>query len=125
MPANIDIQCTVQLPNSASHVFVRLVESRPERVRYRINLRDSNDNVNPVVREDRYFIPVPHDLGRANHLRGLTMICVGEVGFSANGPWDLRCEFFLDDNLFHTCGPGELNGAQGSRPFFRFTCLFT
>ena len=122
---NIDIQCTVQLPRSDSHVFVRLIESRPERVRYRINLRDRNDNVTPVVREDYYRIPVWHDLGRANHLRSYTIVCVGEVGFSVSGPWDLRCEFFLDDNLFHTCGPGNLNGAQGTRPFFRFTCLLT
>jgi len=120
---NIDEQCTVQLPNSDGHVFVRLVESRPEEVRYRINLRDRNDNVTPVVREDYYRIPVPHDFGRANHLRGYTMICVGEVGIKVPGAWELRCEFLLNDNLFHTCS-GKLTGTQGTRPYFRFTCVF-
>ena len=124
MPDNTD-PCTIQLANSNSHVFVQLETTRPERVEYRINLRDANDNVTHVVPQDFYEIPVPHDLGRsANALRGYKMICVGQVWFSSNGPLQLRCEFRVDDRLVDTCGPKALSGTQGTVKMFRFTCVF-
>ncbi|HWM23525.1 MAG TPA: hypothetical protein VNP98_01775 [Chthoniobacterales bacterium] len=125
MPDNIDLTCTIPLPDSAHHVFVQLEETRPERVEYRINLRDPDNNVIHVVPQNFYDIPVPHDLGRStNALRGYKMICVGEVKFAVSGPWQLRCELRVNDSLVSTCGPGALNGIQGTVKMFRFTCIF-
>lgn len=125
MPVNIDLTCTIPLPSSDRRVFVQLEETRPERVEYRINLRDPDNDVIHVVPQHVYDIPVPHDLGRgANALRGYKMICVGEVKFAVSGPWQLRSEFRVNDSLVHTCGPGVLNGTQGTVKMFRFTCLF-
>jgi hypothetical protein len=123
---SIDIQCQINLPtNSNSNVFVQLVESRPERVFYRINLRDPQSNVTHIVPPHVYDIPVLHDLGRsANALRGYRMICVGTVGFVVAGQWDLECQTFVDGNMVKACGPGTLDGVQGGMSMFRFICEF-
>lgn len=121
----IDIQSQVTLPNSGSNVFVQLRESRPERVFYRINLRDSQSNITHVVPPHTYAIPVRHDLGRgADGLRGHQMACVGVVGFVVAGRWQLKCEILVDNVVVETCGPGELNGTQGDMSRFRFICDF-
>jgi hypothetical protein len=52
------------------------------------------------------------------------MICVGEVKFAVSGPWQLRCELSVNGSVVHTCGPGALNGSQGTVKMFRFTCIF-
>lgn len=122
---NIDIKCNVQLPNSDSRVFVQLVESRPERVFYRISLKPPEGEISQVVPADTYKIPVRHDLGRsANDLRGYQMACVGVVGFVVDGKWQLKCETILNGVVENTCGPGELNGKQGDMLKFRFRCTF-
>ena len=88
---SIDAKCQVDLPNSGSNVFVQLVESRPERVDYRINLKDPQQNTIHVVPAAVYAIPVLHDSGRAaNGLRGYQMFCAGVVGFAVAGSWHLE-----------------------------------
>jgi hypothetical protein len=121
----IDIKCTVQLPNSDGRVFIQLFESRPERVFYRITLKDPQGNIAQVVPADTYKIPIRHDLGRgANDLRGYQMACVGVVGFVVDGNWQVKCETIVDGVVVNTCGPGELNGKQGDMSKFRFLCTF-
>jgi hypothetical protein len=125
MADQIDIQCQIQLPNSNSNAFVQLSESAPERVFYRINLRDPADNVTHVVPPHVYDLPVLHDLGlSANALRGYRMICVGTVGLVVKGSWNLECQTFVDGNLVKTCGPGTIDGEQGGMYMFRFSCTF-
>jgi hypothetical protein len=121
---NIDKQCQVNLPSSDNNVFVQLVESRPERVEYRIDLVDPQQNINHVVPKDKYQIPVLHDLKRsANASRGYKMVCAGFVSFSVSGSWDLECRVMVDNNVAGKCS-GTLNGTQGTTNMFRFFCEF-
>jgi hypothetical protein len=123
---NIDIQCQVTLPNSQSRVFVQLRENRPERVFYRINLRDPQGNIIHVAAPATYDIPVRHDLGfSANELHHYDMAVNGIVGFVGSGQWQLRCEILVDGEVVHTCGPGALDSAVGGMARFRFICSFT
>lgn len=120
---SIDIQCQANLPNSDSHVFVQLVESGPERVYYRINLRDPQSNVTHVVPPDVYAIPVAHDLGHgANALRGYRVACVGTVGFVVAEHWELAFQVLVDGNVVKECGPGSIDGTLGGMNMFRFIC---
>jgi len=121
---SIDAKCQVDLPNSGSNVFVQLVESRPEGVDYRINLKDPQQNTIHVVPAAVYAIPVLHDSGRAaNGLRGYQMFCAGVVGFAVAGSWDLECQVIVDNNVVGRCS-GTLNGTQGAMSMFRFICDF-
>ena len=121
---SIDVRCQVNLPNSNGNAFVQLVESRPERVEYKIDLTDPQQNIIHVVPKDVYVLPVLHDLRRAaNALRGYQMACVGVVGFVVSGSWDLECQVIVDNNVVGKC-TGTLNGTQGKMNLFRFICDF-
>lgn len=125
MPDNIDIQCQVALPSLPGRVYIQLRESRPERVFYRVNLRDPGSQIIHVAAPDTYAIPVRHDLGRgANELSGYDVACNGIVGFVASGSWSLRCEILVGGEVVHTCGPGTLTGTPGDMSRFRFICSF-
>lgn len=121
---NIDKQFSVQLPSSSSNVHAQLVESRPERVDYKIDLVDSNQAITHVVPKDFYPLPTLHDLGKpANTLSGYHMACIGIIGFVADGNFKLECQVIVDGNVVGKCS-GNLNGTAGGMNIFRFICNF-
>jgi hypothetical protein len=125
MADNIDKQFSVKLPNSSSNVHVQLVESRPERVDYKIDLVDSNQAITHVVPKDFYLLPTLHDLWKpANALAGYRMACVGLVGFVVDGSWDLECQIIVDGKVVARSS-GTVTGTAGNMNFFRFICNFT
>jgi len=122
--SNIDKQFNVKLPNSSSNACVQLVESRPERVDYKIDLVDAQQAITHVVPKDFYPLPTLHDLGKpANQLAGYHMACIGVVGFVAAGPWNLECQIMVEGAIVGTCA-GSLNGTVGGLNYFRFICNF-
>ena len=125
MADNIDKQFSVKLPNSSSNVHVQLVESRPERVDYKIDLVDPNQAITHVVPKDFYLLPTLHDLWKvANTLANYRMACVGLVGFVVDGDWNLECQIIVDGKVVGRSS-GSLKGTAGSMNFFRFICNFT
>jgi hypothetical protein len=122
---SIDVRCRVNLPDSNSNVFVQLVRSRPERVEYKIDLIDPQQNITHVVPKAVYDIPVLHDLGQgANALRGYRMACVGVVGIAVGERWELECQVFVDKNIAGTCSGALQKPTAGKMYMFRFICDF-
>jgi hypothetical protein len=121
----ISVKTDIDLPAGNGEVFIVLVEKGAVQVSYGISLFRGSTNVREVVPYGVNPVNVPHSLGRAEDLRGLSTTCRGVAFHPGARSVTFRCDFLVDDDVFAKSDDAviDLTSATPSRQFY-IRCRF-
>lgn len=115
----IDVITKIKLPSSNSDVSIVLVETNPVQVSHGIQLFLGSNLVRNILPWGVNPVSVPHSLGHAQALIGLSTDCFGRVFHPAAKTVVFRCDFMMNGEVVGRSGDAtiELTADASSREF--------
>lgn len=121
----IQVKTKIKLPAGNSDVSIVLVETNPAQVSHGIQLFLGSNLVKEVLPWGVNPVSVPHSLGHAHALIGLSTDCFGRVFHPGTIQVVFRCDFMMNGQVVGRSDDAtiDLTAAAPSREF-HIRCLF-